>query len=164
MGTYQHNSNFICPTSLRGQLLFTCRIVITWFLYQPTESHNVNLAFIFKLTIQLSSFRISREIMLLIGTTMMTVSMASIPLCNALWALAIVLAIMGFFMGTIDTVANVSMICIYGKDVSPFLQVGCSLTTFFNVLPRNRTLSWHVSWGPRLWILYFRGPFHDKIL
>ncbi|XP_035230052.1 major facilitator superfamily domain-containing protein 4A-like [Stegodyphus dumicola] len=60
--------------------------------------------------------------MLLVGTTMMTVSMASIPLCDALWALAIVLAVMGFFMGTIDTVANVSMICIYGKDVSPFLQ------------------------------------------
>ncbi|GFQ90961.1 major facilitator superfamily domain-containing protein 4A [Trichonephila clavata] len=60
--------------------------------------------------------------MLIVGTTMMTVSMASIPLCNALWALAIVLAVMGFFMGTIDTVANVSMICIYGKDVSPFLQ------------------------------------------
>ncbi|GFY67802.1 major facilitator superfamily domain-containing protein 4A [Trichonephila inaurata madagascariensis] len=66
--------------------------------------------------------RFSREIMLIVGTTMMTVSMASIPLCNALWALAIVLAVMGFFMGTIDTVANVSMICIYGKDVSPFLQ------------------------------------------
>lgn len=36
--------------------------------------------------------------------------------------LALVLAVMGFFMGTIDTVANVSMIRIYGKDVSPFLQ------------------------------------------
>ncbi|XP_054713350.1 major facilitator superfamily domain-containing protein 4A-like [Uloborus diversus] len=66
--------------------------------------------------------RFSSEMMLLVGTAMMTVSMASIPLCNALWALVMVLAVMGFFMGTIDTVANVSMICIYGKDVSPFLQ------------------------------------------
>lgn len=54
---------------------------------------------------------------------MMTLSMACIPLCNVLWALAFVLAVMGFFMGTIDTVANVAMICLYGKDVSPFLQV-----------------------------------------
>ncbi|XP_042903766.1 major facilitator superfamily domain-containing protein 4A-like isoform X2 [Parasteatoda tepidariorum] len=66
--------------------------------------------------------RFSKELMLLVGTTMMALSMASIPLCNALWALAIVLAVMGFFMGTIDTVANVTMICMYGKDVSPFLQ------------------------------------------
>ncbi|CAL1268363.1 unnamed protein product [Larinioides sclopetarius] len=66
--------------------------------------------------------KFSREVMLIVGTSMMTLTMASIPMCNALWALAIVLAVMGFFMGTIDTVANVSMICIYGKYVSPFLQ------------------------------------------
>ncbi|GIY34516.1 major facilitator superfamily domain-containing protein 4A [Caerostris darwini] len=48
--------------------------------------------------------------------------MAIIPFCQALWILTFVLAVMGFFMGTIDTVANVSMIRIYGKDVSPFLQ------------------------------------------
>ncbi|GFS35590.1 major facilitator superfamily domain-containing protein 4A [Nephila pilipes] len=48
--------------------------------------------------------------------------MAIIPFCDALWILTLVLAAMGLFMGTIDTVANVSMIRIYGKDVSPFLQ------------------------------------------
>lgn len=74
--------------------------------------------------------RFSREMMLLVGTSMMTIAMASIPMCDALWLLAIVLAVMGFFMGTIDTVANVSMICIYGKDVSPFLQVGYYLLNF----------------------------------
>lgn len=66
--------------------------------------------------------RFSADIILLVGTAMMTITMAAIPMCNALWGLAIVLAVMGFFMGTIDTVANVSMICLYGKDVSPFLQ------------------------------------------
>lgn len=60
--------------------------------------------------------------MLFISILMMTATMAIIPLCNVLWSLAIVLAFMGFFMGTIDTVANVSMISLYGKDVSPFLQ------------------------------------------
>ncbi|XP_076328514.1 major facilitator superfamily domain-containing protein 4A-like isoform X2 [Tachypleus tridentatus] len=66
--------------------------------------------------------RFTANLMLLVGTTMMTITMATIPLCNVLWMLAIVLAIMGFFMGTIDTVSNVSMIRIYGKEVSPFLQ------------------------------------------
>lgn len=74
--------------------------------------------------------RFSSEMMLLVGTSMMTLSMACIPLCNVLWALAFVLAVMGFFMGTIDTVANVAMICLYGKDVSPFLQ---SIHFFYGV-------------------------------
>ncbi|XP_023236471.1 major facilitator superfamily domain-containing protein 4A-like [Centruroides sculpturatus] len=62
------------------------------------------------------------DIMLFVAILMMTATMAIIPVCNVLWSLAIVLALMGFFMGTIDTVANVSMISLYGKDVSPFLQ------------------------------------------
>ncbi|UYV76138.1 MFSD4 [Cordylochernes scorpioides] len=64
----------------------------------------------------------SPNILLFAGTSMMTLTMAVIPFCSRLWMLAFVLAIMGFFMGTIDTVANVSMIRIFGKDVSPFLQ------------------------------------------
>lgn len=66
--------------------------------------------------------RFTPNVMLLVGTAAMTITMAIIPLCQYLVVLALVLAIMGFFMGTIDTVANVSMIRIYGKDVSPFLQ------------------------------------------
>lgn len=37
--------------------------------------------------------------------------------------LAVTLAVMGINMGIIDTVLNVSLIKIYGTDVSPFLQV-----------------------------------------
>ncbi|XP_076348272.1 major facilitator superfamily domain-containing protein 4A-like [Tachypleus tridentatus] len=66
--------------------------------------------------------RFTTNMMLIVGTTVMTITMAIIPFCSLLWTLAVVLAIMGFFMGTIDTVANVSMIRLYGKDVSPFLQ------------------------------------------
>ncbi|KAK8757762.1 hypothetical protein V5799_004605 [Amblyomma americanum] len=53
---------------------------------------------------------------------MMTLMMALIPVCQVLAVLAVVLAVMGFFMGCIDTVSNVYMIRIYAKDVSPFLQ------------------------------------------
>lgn len=60
---------------------------------------------------------------LVLGATMMTLTMALIPVCHVLAVLAVVLAIMGFFMGCIDTVSNVYMIRIYAKDVSPFLQV-----------------------------------------
>ncbi|XP_022240996.1 major facilitator superfamily domain-containing protein 4A-like isoform X2 [Limulus polyphemus] len=66
--------------------------------------------------------RFTTNVMLIVGTTVMTITMAIIPFCNLLWTLGVVLAIMGFFMGTIDTVANVSMIQLYGKEVSPFLQ------------------------------------------
>ncbi|XP_077544913.1 major facilitator superfamily domain-containing protein 4A-like [Haemaphysalis longicornis] len=59
---------------------------------------------------------------LVLGATMMTLTMALIPVCHVLAVLAVVLAIMGFFMGCIDTVSNVYMIRIYAKDVSPFLQ------------------------------------------
>ncbi|XP_015917267.1 major facilitator superfamily domain-containing protein 4A isoform X2 [Parasteatoda tepidariorum] len=66
--------------------------------------------------------RISHYALLVMSIIMMCLTMAIIPFCKALWILAFVLAVMGFFMGLIDTVANVSMIRIYGKDVSPFLQ------------------------------------------
>ncbi|KAL1436690.1 hypothetical protein MTO96_049416 [Rhipicephalus appendiculatus] len=59
---------------------------------------------------------------LVLGTAMMTITMALIPVCHVLGVLAVVLAVMGFFMGCIDTVSNVYMIRIYSKDVSPFLQ------------------------------------------
>ena len=32
---------------------------------------------------------------------------------------------MGLNMGVIDCVVNVAVIRLYGRDVSPFLQVGC---------------------------------------
>lgn len=66
--------------------------------------------------------RLTPNLTLVLGTAMMTITMALIPVCHVLAVLAVVLAIMGFFMGCIDTVANVYMIRIYSKDVSPFLQ------------------------------------------
>ena len=54
----------------------------------------------------------------MIGTTI-----AMIPLCKQLYQLILDMATMGIFMGIIDTVANVSLLKIYGKLVSPFLQV-----------------------------------------
>ncbi|KAH7974786.1 hypothetical protein HPB49_019449 [Dermacentor silvarum] len=66
--------------------------------------------------------RLTPNLTLVLGTAMMTMTMALIPVCHVLAVLAVVLAIMGFFMGCIDTVSNVYMIRIYSKDVSPFLQ------------------------------------------
>ena len=58
-----------------------------------------------------------------------------IPLSKHLYVLIIDMAIMGIFMGIIDTVANVSLLKIYGKLVSPFLQVGYKVPeTLLNIL------------------------------
>lgn len=54
---------------------------------------------------------------------MIALTFLVIPFCKSMGALALVLAIMGFYMGIIDTTTNVSMIRLYGLDVSPFLQV-----------------------------------------
>ena len=61
--------------------------------------------------------------MLLISTAMLSITLGIIPTCDVLGMLATVIAVMGFFMGTIDTVANISMIQLYGRNVAPFLQV-----------------------------------------
>ncbi|XP_054751671.1 major facilitator superfamily domain-containing protein 4A-like [Lytechinus pictus] len=53
---------------------------------------------------------------------MIGITLSLIPLCRNLPVLLVDLAIMGFFMGIIDTTANVSLLKIYGKLVSPFLQ------------------------------------------
>ncbi|XP_072176516.1 major facilitator superfamily domain-containing protein 4A-like [Diadema setosum] len=59
---------------------------------------------------------------LLVANTMIGITLSLIPKCDTLVILLVNLAIMGFFMGIIDTVANVSLLKIYGKLVSPFLQ------------------------------------------
>ncbi|XP_069193846.1 major facilitator superfamily domain-containing protein 4A [Procambarus clarkii] len=66
--------------------------------------------------------RLGNHVVLLLSTTMLAVTLAVIPYCTVLGWLAAVLALMGFFMGTIDTVANISMIQLYGMNVAPFLQ------------------------------------------
>ncbi|XP_066980624.1 major facilitator superfamily domain-containing protein 4A-like [Macrobrachium rosenbergii] len=66
--------------------------------------------------------RLGNHVVLLISTSMLSITLATIPFCSVLGWLAVVLATMGFFMGTIDTVANISMIQLYGVNVAPFLQ------------------------------------------
>ncbi|GAB6020363.1 Major facilitator super domain containing 4 [Chamberlinius hualienensis] len=66
--------------------------------------------------------RMSVNVILFVSTAMSSATLAVIPMCHSWGLLALVLAVMGFFMGLIDTVANVSMITLYGKSVSPFLQ------------------------------------------
>lgn len=66
--------------------------------------------------------KLPETLVLLVSTTMLAVTLSLIPFCNAIFWLAVVMAFMGFYMGTIDTIANVSMIKIYGKFVGPFLQ------------------------------------------
>ncbi|KAL7641407.1 UNVERIFIED_CONTAM: hypothetical protein RMT77_008547 [Armadillidium vulgare] len=62
------------------------------------------------------------SILLLVSSIMICITLSIIPLCTVLFWLSIVLAFMGFFMGTIDTVANIAMIELYGRNVAPFLQ------------------------------------------
>lgn len=68
-------------------------------------------------------FRFPIHNVMSLGTIMITLAFLVIPFCKSMGALALVLAIMGFYMGIIDTTTNVSMIRLYGLDVSPFLQV-----------------------------------------
>ncbi|XP_033645915.1 major facilitator superfamily domain-containing protein 4A-like [Asterias rubens] len=70
----------------------------------------------------LLSDRFSPDPLLFVSTIMIAVTIAMIPLSKHLYVLIIDMAIMGIFMGIIDTVANVSLLKIYGKLVSPFLQ------------------------------------------
>ena len=53
----------------------------------------------------------------------MAATLALIPSCTNLAPLVVALAVMGFFMGNIDTIANLSMIQLYEVNVGPFLQV-----------------------------------------
>ncbi|XP_059491129.1 major facilitator superfamily domain-containing protein 4A-like [Neocloeon triangulifer] len=66
--------------------------------------------------------RFGPHLMLLVSCVMLAVTLVVIAQCESLASLALVLGLMGFFMGTIDTVANLSMIKLYNKNVAPFLQ------------------------------------------
>jgi fucose permease len=68
------------------------------------------------------SSKLSKHCMLLVSVCFMAASLSIIPQCQSLAPLAIILAIMGFFMGIVDTLANLSMIELYGSHVGPFLQ------------------------------------------
>jgi len=66
--------------------------------------------------------RINANLMLTLAASILPVAMFIIPFCNALTALALVLALMGLNMGCIDCLANLQMIQTFGGNVSPFLQ------------------------------------------
>ncbi|XP_076448362.1 major facilitator superfamily domain-containing protein 4A-like [Babylonia areolata] len=51
-----------------------------------------------------------------------SVSMFIIPACESLATLLFVLILMGWCMGCLDCLANLRMILLFGKHVSPFLQ------------------------------------------
>jgi len=59
----------------------------------------------------------------MINTMLLALCMFVIPFCQVLPALAFVLAVMGFNMGSVDTLANLQMITVFGDAVPPFLQV-----------------------------------------
>eukprot|EP00057_Strongylocentrotus_purpuratus_P011120 XP_011665594.1 PREDICTED: major facilitator superfamily domain-containing protein 4-B-like [Strongylocentrotus purpuratus] len=71
--------------------------------------------------------RYGADPLLFISNTMIGITLSLIPLCSNLPLLLADLAFMGFFMGIIDTTANVSLLKIYGKLVSPFLQVSACM-------------------------------------
>jgi len=68
----------------------------------------------------------------MINTMLLALCMFVIPFCQVLPALAFVLAVMGFNMGSVDTLANLQMISVFGDAVPPFLQVRSSISTTWN--------------------------------
>lgn len=69
-----------------------------------------------------SDWRTVAHMAMLFSLAIMSVTLALVPQCHTLTQLAIDLAVMGLFMGIIDTLANLCMIQLYGEHVAPFLQ------------------------------------------
>ncbi|KAL3853607.1 hypothetical protein ACJMK2_017139 [Sinanodonta woodiana] len=61
-------------------------------------------------------------ILLCIGMTGLPVCMFLVPSCITFAGLLVNLLVMGWFMGCIDTIANLRMILRFGSNVTPFLQ------------------------------------------
>ncbi|KAM3871935.1 major facilitator superfamily domain-containing protein 4B [Diretmus argenteus] len=59
---------------------------------------------------------------LFVSALVISVIFAIIPLCNNVMLLAIAMAVSGFAMGIIDTIANIQLVTIYQKDSAVFLQ------------------------------------------
>ncbi|ESP04550.1 hypothetical protein LOTGIDRAFT_170642 [Lottia gigantea] len=72
--------------------------------------------------LDLPSLRIYNHMLLLIAAVGVSISMMLIPSCTSFAALLIVLMLMGWCMGCLDCLANLRMILLFGKNVSPFLQ------------------------------------------
>ncbi|XP_061590736.1 major facilitator superfamily domain-containing protein 4B [Cololabis saira] len=59
---------------------------------------------------------------LFVSALIISVIFAIIPVCNNVLVLAIAMAVSGFAMGIIDTIANIQLVTIYQKDSAVFLQ------------------------------------------
>ncbi|XP_037333881.2 major facilitator superfamily domain-containing protein 4B [Pungitius pungitius] len=59
---------------------------------------------------------------LFVCTLTISLIFAIIPLCNNVLVLAIAMALSGFAMGIIDTIANIQLVTIYQRDSAVFLQ------------------------------------------
>ncbi|KAK9514983.1 hypothetical protein VZT92_025661 [Zoarces viviparus] len=59
---------------------------------------------------------------LFVSALTISVIFAIIPLCNNVLLLAIAMAVSGFAMGIIDTIANIQLVTIYQRDSAVFLQ------------------------------------------
>ncbi|XP_067448996.1 major facilitator superfamily domain-containing protein 4B isoform X2 [Thunnus thynnus] len=59
---------------------------------------------------------------LFVSALIISVIFAIIPLCHNVLLLAIAMAVSGFAMGIIDTIANIQLVTIYQRDSAVFLQ------------------------------------------
>ncbi|XP_047462637.1 major facilitator superfamily domain-containing protein 4B [Mugil cephalus] len=59
---------------------------------------------------------------LFVSALVISIIFAIIPLCHNVLLLAIAMAVSGFAMGIIDTIANIQLVTIYQKDSAVFLQ------------------------------------------
>ncbi|KAJ3585912.1 hypothetical protein NHX12_012319 [Muraenolepis orangiensis] len=59
---------------------------------------------------------------LFVSALIISLIFAIIPLCNNVLLLAIAMAVSGFAMGIIDTIANIQLVTIFQKDSAVFLQ------------------------------------------
>ncbi|XP_050412657.1 major facilitator superfamily domain-containing protein 4A [Patella vulgata] len=66
--------------------------------------------------------RVYNHLLLLIGAVGVSCAMMLIPSCTSFGGLLVVLMLMGWCMGCLDCIANLRMILLFGRNVSPFLQ------------------------------------------
>ncbi|KAK5863922.1 hypothetical protein PBY51_000908 [Eleginops maclovinus] len=59
---------------------------------------------------------------LFVSALTISIIFAIIPVCNNVLVLAIAMAVSGFAMGIIDTIANIQLVTIYQRDSAVFLQ------------------------------------------
>ncbi|XP_068451072.1 major facilitator superfamily domain-containing protein 4A [Clinocottus analis] len=110
---------FLGPTvlDLRCQTQSTLQ-QITWVFFSQQFFLVVgsSLGGLFKKTLP------SSLLVLFSCTLIISVVFAVIPLCNHVLLLSVAMAIAGFAMGVIDTIANLQLVKLYQKDSAIFLQ------------------------------------------